>query len=313
MSNKKKFIITIDNEEDNQWNPESEETTENAKFLIRFQELCNRFDFKPVYLTTYHMARDPVFADFAKTALQKNQCEIGMHLHAWSTPPEYDLQKTSNERSYLIEYPLDIMEEKICTLHNTLTSTFGEMVSHRSGRWALNQEYLALLIKYGYRCDCSVTPGVNWGAKLGATGIPGSDYSREQNGAYEIMDGMLEVPVSIHKIRYFDVGDIKTPKAFAKEISHLLRGKSTWMRPSFTSVYRMEKLLDYVKGTNSDYIMFMLHSSELMPGGSPYYKDELAIEQLYEQMEQLFAYASRDFEGITLRDYVDKKQRKLFN
>ena len=103
MSNKKKFIITIDNEEDNQWNPEAAETTENAKFLIRFQELCNFFDFKPVYLTTYHMAHDPIFVDFAKTALQKNQCEIGMHLHAWSTPPEYDLQQTSNERSYLIE------------------------------------------------------------------------------------------------------------------------------------------------------------------------------------------------------------------
>ena len=202
------------------------------------------------------------------------------------------------------------MEEKICTLHNALTDTFGEMVSHRSGRWALNQHYLALLKKYGYRCDCSVTPGVNWGANLGATGMPGSDYSGKQNGAYEIMDGILEVPVSIHKIRYFDVGEIKSSKSFVKEVSHLLRGKTTWMRPSFTSVYRMEKLLDHVKRTNGDYIMFMLHSSELMPGGSPYYKDEISIEQLYKQMEQLFSYASRDFEGITLRDFVDEKTKK---
>ena len=308
MNNKKKLIITIDNEEDNQWNPEAEETTENAKYLKRFQDLCNRFNFKPVYLTTYRMAQDSVFVDFAKEALRKKQCEVGMHLHAWSTPPMYNLQKTTNERAYLIEYPIDVMEEKISTLHDLLTATFGEMFSHRSGRWALNQDYLSLLKKYGYRCDCSVTPGISWCSHLGVTGTPGSDYSQEQNGAYEIIEGLLEVPVSIYGLHYFNARAIHTPKSLAREISHSLRGKKSWLRPSMSSLHQMKTLLDYIQKTKIDYAMFMIHSSELMPGGSPYYKDEQAIEKLYGQLEQLFVYASNNFDGITLRDYVNGRK-----
>lgn len=35
-------------------------------------------------------------------------------------------------------------------------------VSHRAGRWAMNREYFRLLHKYGYKIDCSYTPGINW-------------------------------------------------------------------------------------------------------------------------------------------------------
>lgn len=302
--NRKKLIITIDNEEDNQWNANAEETTENAKHLIRFQNLCDRFGFKPVYLTTYRMAKDPVFVDLAKEALRENKCEVGMHLHAWSTPPGYDIGKVTNERSYLIEYPLEIMEEKISRLHDLLTSTFGEIVSHRSGRWALNRQYLMLLKKYGYLCDCSVTPGISWSRNLGATGAPGSDYSKKQNGNYEIVEGLLEVPVSIFPIHYFELGGIDKPRSFAREVYHLLHGKKTWLRPSLSSLYQMKRLLDYVQKSLVNYAMFMIHSSELMPGGSPYYKDAAAVEILYRQLEELFMYASNNYEGITLREYA---------
>lgn len=33
--------------------------------------------------------------------------------------------------------------------------------------------------------------------------------------------------------------------------------------------------------------MFMLHSSEMMPGGSPSFPDEKSIEELYECIEKL--------------------------
>lgn len=308
MNNKKKFIITIDNEEDNQWNPLAEETTENAKYLRRFQNLCNKYEYKPVYLTTYNMAKNAVFEDLAKEALENNQCEIGMHLHAWSTPPEYNLKSVTTERAYLIEYPIEVMEEKIKIINDVLTSKFGEIVTHRSGRWALNSNYLELLKKYGYKCDCSVTPGISWASNLGATGIGGSDYTKEQNSAYEIINGILEVPVTIHKLRYFEKNAIKSVKTLARESSHLIRGKDTWLRPSFCSLYQMTKLLDYIKKSEKDYAMFMIHSSELMPGGSPYYKDEKAVELLYNQLEKLFDYAKNDFEGCTLKEYVQNRK-----
>lgn len=304
---KKKFIITIDNEEDNQWNHLAKETTENAKYLVRFQELCNKFNLKPVYLTTYHMAKNKSFQELAIDSLKSGQCEVGMHLHAWSTPPDYILKKKTDERSYLIEYPYEVMEEKIKVLNDLLTNSFGEIVTHRSGRWTMDERYFNLLKKYGYKCDCSVTPEMNWSENLGATGIQGSDYSKYSHNSYQT-NGIWEVPVTIRKINYFDVNSIHSVKSLLQECSHLIRGKVSWLRPSMCSLYQMKTLLNVVKNLNSDYIMFMIHSSELMPGGSPYYKDEYSIEVLYEEMTKLFEFSQNDFEGCTLKDYISKKE-----
>ena len=55
---------------------------------------------------------------------------------------------------------------------------------------------------------------------------------------------------------------------------------------------------------DSDYAMFMLHSSEMMPGGSPSFPDEQSIEKLYECIERLFLYAKqRGYEGCKLSEY----------
>lgn len=55
----KKFIITIDTEGDGQWNPDAPCSTENARFIPRFQELAEKFGFKPTWLTNYEMSEDP--------------------------------------------------------------------------------------------------------------------------------------------------------------------------------------------------------------------------------------------------------------
>ena len=253
------------------------------------------------------MAQNPFFVEFASDAIRKGNCEVGMHLHAWCSPPDYQLPQNTKHRSYLIEYPLNIMEEKIKRLDDLLGETFGQKAfSHRSGRWALNQDYIDLLSKYGYICDCSVTPGVNWASSLGTTGIPGSDFSRSPAQPHMLTDSMMEVPVTIRNLHYFDAERVRSPKTLAKEAYHLIRGKQSWLRPSIASLGRMKQLVK-TASLKSDYVMFMIHSSELMPGGSPYYKDENAIEHLYDVLEELFEYLSASFQGITLEQYTKQK------
>ena len=103
------FIITIDTEGDDLWarsRGSREITTCNAAYLPRFQSLCERFGFKPVYLTNYEMVMSDVFVEFARDVVARGACEIGMHLHAWNSPPLDPL--TSDDfhfQPYLIEYP----------------------------------------------------------------------------------------------------------------------------------------------------------------------------------------------------------------
>lgn len=305
MKNNKYFIITIDTEADNQWNLNQECTTENAKYLPKFQELAEKYGYKPVWLTTYEMANDENFVKYFKQKQEKGLCEMGMHLHAWNTPPYYKLEKMTNERSYLIEYPVNIMEKKIKMLDKLLTEKFGiKPISHRAGRWVMNDNYFKLLKKYNYKIDCSVTPHINWKKALGQLGTHGSNYANSCERAYMINDSVLEVPMTIRKSHTFQIKRIKNIKRFFREIELFIIGRNQWIRPD--GDFAINGMIDVIKkcNRNNEYIMFMIHSSELMPGGSPNFKDEKSIEKLYNVIEEIFKYTNDlGYIGVTLREF----------
>lgn len=301
----KKFIITIDTEGDGQWNPEAPCSTVNAKYIPRFQELSEKYGFYPTWLTNYEMVNDLFYVEYMRDCLKRNTCEVGMHLHAWNNPPEYKLNKVNDQRDYLFEYPKNIMDEKIKVLTNKLEETFNiKMLSHRSGRWSTDETYFELLYKYGYKVDCSITPYMNWEHCVGSTGKPGSDYRECLTQPYYIYKDILEVPVSIRPIKYFAPDSICSLKSFLHEIKWSGRVRDAWIRPTRNpSFIALKKVLDEVV-QDSDYAMFMLHSSEMMPGGSPSFPDEQSIEKLYECIERLFLYAKqRGYEGCKLSEY----------
>src|SRR5579872_1992405 len=154
------FLITIDTEGDNAWARPREITTRNSRYLPRFQQLCERYGFKPTYLTNYEMAQCPDFRALAQDALRRGTAEVGMHLHAWNSPPLVPLTADDFDcHPYLIEYPPQNIRDKVVFLTELLEDTFQvKMRSHRAGRWSFNAVYARILVENGYRVDCSVTP-----------------------------------------------------------------------------------------------------------------------------------------------------------
>lgn len=303
----KKFIITIDTESDAQWDLNAPCSTRNAQFIPRFQELAEKYGFKPTWLTTYEMAEDPFYIEYMTDCLKRGVCEIGMHLHAWNNPPEYPLTKINNQRDYLFEYPEKIMEEKIHILTEKLEDTFStKILSHRSGRWSTDDIYFKLLKKYGYKYDCSVTPFMNWESCIGATGKPGSNYSTCPTQPYEIYKGIMEIPVSIRPMKYIATDAMHSIHSIVHELKWSRKVRNVWLRPAENpSFIAMKKVLDVVS-VDSDYAMFMLHSSEMMPGGSPSFPDKKSIEEMYNCVEKLFAYAKqKGYLGYRLSDYEE--------
>ena len=53
----------------------------------------------------------------------------------------------------------------------------------------------------------------------------------------------------------------------------------------------------------ASHVEFMLHSSELMPAGSPTFPDARSVERLYADLEMLFERASAVFSGATLAEF----------
>lgn len=320
-----RFLITIDTEGDNLWGRPKKVTTENVGFLPRFQALCESWGFKPTYLVDYDAARSAVFIEFGKEVLRRGTAEIGMHLHAWSTPPGYHLtQDDVVHHPYLIEYPEPVIVDKVAFMTDLLGETFGVAIrSHRAGRWAFNRVYAEALLAEGYRVDCSVTPGLSWQAHRGhPRGSGGSDYRQFPSRAYFIdlddisrpgQSDLLEIPMTIMPCPFELVNRIRETSA---ERSVLRRAidrffpPHTWFRPKTDNLHRMLSVLSHVAKRSLDYVEFMLHSSELMPGGSPSFPDEAASEKLYQNLNVLFDAAAGRFQGSTLSEYYEALSRE---
>ncbi|WP_340609326.1 polysaccharide deacetylase family protein [Xenorhabdus bharatensis] len=314
------FIITIDTEGDNLWMNNNHIYTKNTRYLPRFQNLCERFEFKPVWLTNYEMAMDDSYIEFAKDVIARNTGEIGMHLHAWNNPPIIPLTDDDmHYKPYLIEYPKDQIKAKIELMTNLLEEKLQtKMVSHRAGRWAFNEYYAQLLVEYGYQVDCSVTPKVNWRFTKGdPNGKGGTDYSYFPSHAYfmDLQDiskeggsSLLQVPMSIqYKHSPF--------MTFIKQKYDTLRGKQrspsvNWLRPKGGNLEQMKTVVQQTLASGSDYVEFMLHSSEFMPGGSPTFKDAEQIELLYQDLEGLFEFLKPLVDGMSLTEFYNLKCKR---
>ena len=75
------------------------------------------------------------------------------------------------------------------------------------------------------------------------------------------------------------------------------------MRPNGNNLDTMKNILNHKLKVGDDYVLFTLHSSELMPGGSPIFKTVEDIENLYYHLHDIFSIAKEYFQAGTLSDY----------
>lgn len=174
-----------------------------------------------------------------------------------------------------------------------LEDTFGvKMVSHRAGRWSFNVVYAQILIEQGYRVDCSVTPHISWATDRGdPRGKGGTDFSHFPETAYFLdpedisLPGnspLLEVPVTIIRFRYprpvAILKELLRRNRYVERVARRLFPPYAWLRPKGRDRSMLIAVLSAARQEQRDYVEFMLHSSELMPGGSPRFPSAHSIE-----------------------------------
>lgn len=317
------FLITVDTEGDNLWAKPRSVTTYNASYLPRFQALCEKYGLKPTYLTNWEMARSDEFQSLGRDVLARGVGEIGMHLHAWNSPPIVPLTENDNRHApYLIEYPLEQIRQKVRVMTQTLEETFGlKMLSHRAGRWSFNEQYARVLAENDYRVDCSVTPHVSWAFCKGApSGRGGTDYSHFPESQYflDLSDiskpgdsPLLELPVTILKTRRHP-GIVESARRklsgsfYGTIVMRRLFPDVQWLMPNGRNGPAMLQIVETARREGRPYIQMAIHSSELMPGGSPKFPTRESIDRLYDDLEALFSSATRHFRGQTLADYYHR-------
>jgi hypothetical protein len=79
-----------------------------------------------------------------------------------------------------------------------------------------------------------------------------------------------------------------------------------WFYPKGHNHQWLPGVLRAARADGRDFVEFMIHSSELMPGGSPNFPTVRSIDALYATLEPLFAEAAKSFVGLTMAEYHDR-------
>jgi hypothetical protein len=289
------LLVGIDTEADDQWSAEGRRrlAVTNAQRLPALQQLFDGFGARPAYLVTHEMATRPESADVLRSLAQTGRCEIGAHLHPWSSPPfrPEDL----NGHSYPCQLPTDVLERQLTELTDTIQARLGvRPTTYRAGRNGIDGRQLGVLERLGYTVDTSVDPLFNERRKggpafAGATEGPyRPDYAdvRRPGGAR-----ILEVPISSSTLPALPHA---AQRAYAllppipwRGVFRRLGVRPVWLRPSYSRLDEMLAFASRLAARRAACFNVIFHSSELIPGGSPYTPDAGSVDQFLESLRRL--------------------------
>ena len=279
--------MTIDVEPDNVWAETHSCSMKNVEHLLAFHRLCQDYGVRPTYLVSWSVAADDACATILDTLLSHGDCEVGIHPHLWETPPIIDMDLT--ERATVgLDYPEDILQEKISNLVGAIRARFGPPTSHRAGRWGIDHRQAIILTHLGICVDSSVIPGIDWSSTgiLDHTCAPLEPYFISDKDMFEQGSaGLLEVPCTIKP--GLELWGLGKNRHIAKLINKMGCG-SQWLRASPSSNVR--KLIQTCQWA-AQYLgclNLMSHSSEFMANGSPYWKTEADVEYHFSIYRKLF-------------------------
>lgn len=314
---KKFLIITIDVEPDcsRTWHYSDPLTFEGVSKGIGeiLQPLFNKYNMAPTYLINNVVLEDKASCEILQNLPGKY--ELGTHLHPEFIEPEKSVHNYAGQRgaANCCEYLPEVEYAKLAAITRLFEERFGYAPkSFRAGRFSAGSNTIASLEKLGYTADTSVTPHVCWSDRSRLQPINHSD-SREQpyfldSSAYpdENRQGsILEIPVSISTEKSNLLREIRrTWFGFRRPFKKV---QPVWLRPAYSSYNKFVKITeDYqAKYRMNPQVIFnmMFHNVEVLPGLSPYTRNERECGDYLESLEKYFNYcAENDIKGITLNE-----------
>ena len=291
-----RILLGVDTEADNQWASAERETlpVKNVYELPRLQELCDRYGVPPTYLITHEMAIDDGARGVLRELAETGRCEIATHHHPWSTPPKVD------GHLYPLELSPSQFREQLEALTDAVAAIAGARpVSYRAGRNGFTGWQVEILESLGYLVDSSVDPFFNEKRKGGPSfaGAPLLPYFLDREDVRRPGDsGLLEIPITSALDRRWPqwiqtaYADVTRAYQFRRVLRLLRVTRPIWLRPSYSRRDDMFALGRRVLDGEAPTANIIFHSSELMPGGSPYNQTDADVDHFYDELEALLAF-----------------------
>jgi hypothetical protein len=157
------MFVVVDTEAEFDWTRPFERgfTSVHAIDQIeRGQAVFDRYGLRPIYVVDYPIATEARSVARLRAILERGGCEIGAHLHPWTTPPF--AEEVSTRNSYPGNLPASVEREKLTQLMEVIEKNFGvRPLFYKAGRYGFGPHTAAALADAGIRVDLSVLPGAD--------------------------------------------------------------------------------------------------------------------------------------------------------
>jgi peptidoglycan/xylan/chitin deacetylase (PgdA/CDA1 family) len=312
MSLRPSVLIGVDTEADDQWSDEGRRhlSVRNAERLPALQALCDRHGARPTYLVTHEMATREESASILRELGRSGRAEIGTHLHPWTSPPFRPEDLAAH--TYPHNLPLELLDRQLTELTGVIERELGTRpTTYRAGRNGFDGRTLPILERLAYTVDTSVDPLFNETRKRGMSfaGAPREPYHPDYADVRRPgRSTILEIPITSATMPGL-------PKPLESAYTRLRpipwRGalkrlglRAAWLRPSYTPRAEMLAFASRLAAQGATSFNIIFHSSELLPGGSPYTPDQASVDRFLEDLQALLEHLTGRL-GVVGRTYAE--------
>lgn len=289
------LCIVVDTEEDFDWSgpfSRSNVRVSCMDWLPRCHAVFRRYGLQPTYLLDYPVACHPRAAQVFGTWLAAGECLVGAQLHPWVNPPFEEVVCPIN--SYPCNLSLDLQERKIAALTERIRMAIGsEPRVYKAGRYGLLPEIEPVLRRFGYVVDTSVLP-FHDGRGLGR----GPDFFGYPDRPFWTLpdEGFLYLPVTqsligpLRRLAHSGIdrwifGALPSRLHLPGVLARLGLLERIMLTPEGLSANDMRRLCRAMLRDGHRAFALSLHSSSLVPGGTPYVRSEHDLDVFIGKIE----------------------------
>lgn len=302
--------LCIDAEEDFDWDSPVEGTGFSTDCMHRIADLRTivaAYGLRPTYLLTYPVLEDPQAVRMIRAQYDRGECDLGIQLHPWVTPP---FDRPAGSSSYLGSLDAAIEERKLVCLAERFRAAFGEAPRNfRAGRYGLSRSTTGLLEKHGFRTDTSLAPRTDYRP----TGGPDFSAFDCEPFWFGQQRPLLEMPLCRSLVGWSGrfapalyravSGPVWDRWRITAILSRLRCAERVTLSPEGNDAAAMRRFLRHRIGLRQAIFSLSFHSSSLMPGRNPYVRSRADLHVFYDRLSEILdTMASAGFAFATLSE-----------
>lgn len=288
-----RFVVFVDTEEEFDWSKPLARENRSVSTVAALPAAQAQFAAAgvPLALMVDHpIATDPRAIDLIGPLLTGGTA-VGTQLHPWVNPPFDEALTPGN--SFVGNLPRALEEAKLVALTEAITTAFGTRpMAYRAGRYGLGPASFDLLAAHGYRLDSSMRPGFDYALE------GGPDFSALGNHAFRV-GGIVELPLTTVFTGAARVGGMplyRSAGRIPKGRAVLARSGLLQRIPLTPEGIPVREALEAVRvaiGEGVRVLSFAFHSPSLVPGHTPYVKDQADLAAFWDWWDKVLAELDR--------------------